>query len=358
MGNALMVFRDNSIKIEERDGEVLLELYGVGQALGYERSNGKNVGVHAGHKTKYVRRDRVDAVVKSAGIEPIMVDGQQYLNEDMVLDFLFESKTKAAKEFKNWLKIVVKDIKANGAYISEHITSEQEANLYKFGTAIKRRNTFLNTSVEKLDEEFENCMRYLRNKDMTEKVKVQKHIIKVLEERKAGALTDGKAALGLMLSEQITSITKGLSTRKSRSYGAKLAIANKEIHELSLQVHRLDPTYSSYITIPYHSFTINLATDGYSKIKVEHSAYRKWKDNFPLCYFPDNAGVDFNQKVYIWMYFDHMDKFDVQNLSKTFIDKLCKYYGANDKYFQIMRCATNEYVGSYRDGNIYYYLSN
>ena len=346
-----MMFRQNNIEVIEREGEVYFDMYSVGQALGYEKANGAKT-----HSSP--RKDRIDAIIASAEIEPFVHEGRQYLNEDMIYDFLFESKTKTAKEFKNWLKIVLKDIRTNGAYVSEHITTEQEANLYKFGTAVKRRNTFLNTAVEKLDEEFDKCMKYHKNKDMKEKVKIQKHIIKVLEERKAGVLAEGKAALGLMIAEQITAVTKELSTRKSRSYGSQLARANKEIKNLSEKTQVFEPAYEDYITVPYHPFTINLATDAYSDIKKEHKAYQKWKDNFPRCYFADEAGVDFNQKVYIWLYFDHKDDFDVQNLSKTFIDRLCAYYKVSDKYVQIMRCATNDYVGSYKDGAIYYYLSN
>ena len=49
------------------DGEPLFELYSVGMALGYVRSNG------------YVRKDRIDKIVSNADIKSFVHDGQKYL---------------------------------------------------------------------------------------------------------------------------------------------------------------------------------------------------------------------------------------------------------------------------------------
>ncbi len=88
---------------------------------------------------------------------------------------------------------------------------------------------------------------------------------------------------------------------------------------------------------------------------VATPAYKNWKKNFPINQIPENQ-FNFNNPIYIWLEFEHQAKYDVANFHKTFIDKICSYYGVDDKYVQIMRCSTRKYVDKYQEGKIHFVI--
>lgn len=89
----LIIFEGKNIDmIMGENNEPLFELYGVGQALGYERKNSAG--------KEYPRKDRIDKVLENAEIEPCVHAGTQYLNEEMIYDFMFEAKTDKCKSFR------------------------------------------------------------------------------------------------------------------------------------------------------------------------------------------------------------------------------------------------------------------
>ncbi|MDK0700144.1 BRO family protein [Clostridium perfringens] len=142
--NKLVIFEGKNINIITGEGnEPLFELYGVGQALGYVKiAKGK----------EYVRKERVDKTIENADIEPVVHNGQQYLSEEMIYDFMFEAKTNKCKSFRKWLsQEVLPSIRKNGAYVEETITDKQQELLIKYATPAFRKNTFLNNvPVEKI----------------------------------------------------------------------------------------------------------------------------------------------------------------------------------------------------------------
>ena len=110
----------------------------------------------------------------------------------------------------------------------------------------------------------------------------------------------------------------------------------------------IDPPIENYNVINVHPFTCN---------KLDDYAYSCWKTNFPVDEFVLNEDIDFNKKVNIWLKFDHLEKFDVTNFSKTFIDKVASILKVDDKNIQLKECSTNKIVDSYSDGKIYYIIS-
>ena len=354
--NNLILFEDKNINYMVQEEEVYFELYSVGQAIGYEKDNGKG--------RKFPNKSRIDNLVKNAGIEPISMgvhDGHLYVNEDMIYDLLFEAKTDKAKSFRKWVKEVLTTIRHQGAYVSESITEEQEDLLSKYAMPRHRKQTFLITPVEQLDNIYEECMTYHKRKPAKDKIKIQKEIIKTLEERKEKAIESGSSALGLLIGEQIEKIQKKLTATSNRSYGAKIGQKNKLINELSAFIDAIEPDSEEYTTINYHSFTENCiygSTDPKTNQLRFSRAYNIWRHKFPKDQFPKDIYVDFNKPVYIWMYFDHMEKFDVTNMQKSFIDMLCYNYGVDDRNVNIMRCCTLSYVDSYEEGRIHYCIKN
>lgn len=344
--NELNIFEEKQVIIINDKDTILFDLYSVGQAVGYETIS---------RDKHYPHKARIDKVVENAEIKPVVQGVQQYLTEDMLYDFLFEAKTDKAKAFRKWVKEVLVSIRENGAYVSENITQEQEDKLLKYSAPRFRKELFTSIPVEQLQEAYKECMAYHKRKPALDKNKIKKEIIKTLEIREEIALTNGSAPLALLIAEEIKTIQKDITTSANRSNGMKISKAHKEIQALQDNLSRLEPLEEEWNSIDYHAFTVNCCTKAFGDRIVSSSAYTKWKNNFPIEELPENIW-DFDKPVYIWLEFDHRDNLDVANLHKTFIDKLCNHYGVDDRYIQIMRCTTRNYVNKYQEGKIHFVI--
>ena len=99
------------VNILIENGEPLFELYSVGMALGYVTTNCKGL--------YYPRKDRIDNIVENAGIKACFHNGNKYLKESMLYDFIFESKTGNAKELRKWVtETVLPSIRKTGGYVA------------------------------------------------------------------------------------------------------------------------------------------------------------------------------------------------------------------------------------------------
>ena len=346
--NNLVKFENNNVKIIMHEEDILFELYSVGQALGYERANATG--------KRYPRKSRIDEIVKNNNIMVVTDAGHTYLRESQLYKFIMKSNTEAADKFMDWVtEEVLPSIRQNGGYVADNITNEQEEALKAFSAPRFRKETFLTCPVEQLQETYKNCLKYHKRKSAKDKIKIKKEIVKVLENRKEVAINNGSAPLALLIAEEIKSIQKDITNSSNRSNGSKIGKANKEILNLQNKLYQLEPLEEEWKTIDYHPFTVNCCTMAVEKVIVATPAYNTWKRNFPTNQIPKNQ-FNFNNPIYIWLEFEHEAKYDVANLHKTFIDKLCKEYGVDDQYIQIMRCCTRSYVDNYKDGKIHFVI--
>lgn len=346
--NSLIKFENNNVEVIIKGDEVLFELYSVGQALGYERANvtGK----------MYPRKSRIDEIVKNNNIRVVTKASHTYLSESQLYKFIMKSNTETADKFMDWVtEEVLPSIRQNGAYVSNNITNDQEKALKAFSVPRFRKTTFLTCPIEKLQEAYQDCFKYHKRKSAREKIRIKKEIVKVLEERKSLAINNGSAPLALLIAEEIKIIQKDITATSNRSNGAKLSKQNREIILLQDRLYQLEPSPDEWHTVEYHPFTVNCCTMAVGDRTVSTSAYTKWKREFPVEQLPENQ-FNFNNPIYIWLEFDHESKLDVANLHKTFIDKLCSYYGVDDQFVQIMRCTTRKYVDKYSDGKIHFVM--
>lgn len=92
----IKTFDGKSIEIiEGENGEPLFELYGVGQAMGYESTaKGK----------LYPRKTRINKIVKNAEIVITNIDNKIYINIDGVRKLITLSNTVNKQSFINWLQ--------------------------------------------------------------------------------------------------------------------------------------------------------------------------------------------------------------------------------------------------------------
>lgn len=360
--NNLVIFEGKNINmIMGENDEPLFELYGVGQALGYvTKSKGK----------EYPHKLRINKTLENADIEPVVQGVQQYLDEEMIYDFMFEAKTDKCKSFRKWLsQEVLPSIRRNGAYVEETITDKQQELLIKYATPAFRKNTFLNNvPVEKIWESYTECMKYHWKKIAPDRIKIEKEIVAALKERKAIALNNGSPALALMVGEEIEKIQKKITERSNRSYGARLAHKNKKLNEAYDYIGQLEPDEEEYKCLNLHGFSVNsmyepnvteygiIRTDFNGKPKLtKTAAYKKWLEDFKTeMDKQEKLNINFNNDVDIFLYFNHKEKFDCSNFHKSFFDALANYYGVDDRKFHLKMCDTNEIIQMYDEGKIFY----
>ena len=172
MKDLKMMFEGSEVKIIVNEkSEPLFELYSTGKALGYSRTDGKTYitienanSDHDGQKIlkSFPRKDRIDKTIKNAEITPVVHDGQKYLTEEQLYDFMLEARTEKCKPFRKWVTSeVLPTMRKTGAYIMEGREEEMINNYFpSFSDDIKlamvqdllKQNKELKVSADKYKE--------------------------------------------------------------------------------------------------------------------------------------------------------------------------------------------------------------
>ena len=123
-------------------------------------------------------------------------------------------------------------------------------------------------------------------------------------------------------------------------------------------------TYSDWIELPIHGFSINFL---YSVSKngkmIRSEAYSTWRNKFPHELIPPSSsllemGVDVTGDLGIEAQFIAKEKFDVDNFSKSLIDAIFENYGDDDNNVLETKCTRIGTCESYSDGLIRFRLYN
>lgn len=368
----LVKFEDQNVEIiVGENGEPLFELYSVGKALGYEKRE-----IKSGKEYVSIRKARIDEIVENSNIKVSTEAGRKYLSESQLYRFIMKSNTKTADKFMDWVtEEVLPSIRMNGCYVSDNITDQQQDLLLKYGMPRYRKQTFLLTPVEQLQDIYNECMEYHKKKSAKDRIKIEKEIINTLSEREAAALNQGSAALALMIRTEISNIQKKITARSNRSYGIKLAKANKQLNAANDQLYQyyeyidsIVPDSEEYLCLNLHGFSVNsqyepdvtqygtVRNDYYGNPKLRKTdAYNNWLNKFKEEMDKlEDLKINFDNDINVYLYFDHRKKFDCHNLQKSFLDAFANYFNVDDRSFHLMICDTNEIVESYAEGKIYF----
>lgn len=118
--NKIMKFENTPIDVQLINSVPMFELYSVGMALGYARSNGKSGGEHGVHpenKKLFPYKSRIDKVVKNAEIKPVLRNAKPYITESQLYDLMLEARTDKCRAFRKWLtNDVLPELNRNGTY--------------------------------------------------------------------------------------------------------------------------------------------------------------------------------------------------------------------------------------------------
>lgn len=165
--SSLKIFEGHQVEIITEDGQPLFELYSTGMALGYE-----DIKFLQGGEKAYPRKNRIDKVIENAEIKPAEHNGQMYLTESMLYDFMLEAKTEKCKAFRKWVtNEVLPTIRKTGGYVdnSEKFVDNYFSNLSKNTKKIilaelENKNKSLMAERVKIDKEL------LDNAEVIEKI--------------------------------------------------------------------------------------------------------------------------------------------------------------------------------------------
>lgn len=112
----LKKFEVTDVIIKVIEGVPMFELYSTGMALGYVKTaKGK----------QYPRTERIDKTIKNAKITTVVHDGQLWMNENQLYDFMFETHTEKCKPFRKWVvEEVLPLINKTGGYVETDMEEE------------------------------------------------------------------------------------------------------------------------------------------------------------------------------------------------------------------------------------------
>ena len=138
---------------------------------------------------------------------------------------------------------------------------------------------------------------------------------------------------------------------------------DESLNNLENTIAYLNPDIEDFTMVPKHPFSTNYMTktiiDNYGKLRtVTSDEYRNWQNSFPNYIIANEDHIDWDRKIYLWLRFDALERFDADNMIKSFQDQLARQYNANDNNVQIREATINKVVKSYGEGKIYYIIRN
>jgi len=360
--------------ITDENGNLFFELYSTGFALGYQKeAKGK----------KYAQKDRIDKIVVNAGISTVVRGVQQYLNEEMLYDFMLEARTNKCKAFRKWVTSeVLPSINHNGGYIVNSASEEQVDKLTKYCLP-KLKNTFKTENIEQIHNIYEDVKNFYKHnyRDTDFRLKMMKNIERGLNDRIENYAQNKQVAFITICDDLIKTIKedkeelrlrisggqKAYKTRTINIQGKLLDEKNEMLSDLESKIANLNPSLSNYMVLTTHGISENYlyetVLDNYTgkNITVKTNTYKNWIRNFPSQQLKkkEELDVDWNKPIIVFLKFDCMDRFDKQNLLKATIDQIItREYGENDNIIDKIIVEKNMDVDNYKDGRIYCYIKN
>ena len=357
MNNELTVltkeFEGNGVGIIIENGELLFELYSTGMALGQiVKAKGKI----------YPNKARIEKNVKNAEISTVLRNAKLYLNEEMLYDLMLEMKTDKVKPFRKWITSeVLPSIRQNGGYIDKGVTEEQVDKLSKYSLP-KLKNTFKTENIEHIKGMYSEVKDFykFKSRDTDFRLKMMNNIEKGLNERIDTYQENKQIALITLCDEVIKLIKDDKDKLRQKVSGGQKS------HKTKL-INKLQPKNEEYMVLDCHGISENYMfetiKDSWSNnnIVVKTKVYENWIKYFPTYQLKDKEELKINwdKSITVFLKFDCMDKFDVQNLQKSIIDQvITKVYKEDDNVVSKVVIEKNKSVETYKQGKIYICIKN
>jgi len=165
----------------------------------------------------------------------------------------------------------------------------------------------------------------------------------------------------------IQEFTKKKGSSENKSYGQRLRYKDEIIKEQQNKISTLNPSIEEYMVLDIHGMsenylyeTVENETTG-ENIVVKTYQYKNWIKKFPSWQLKDKEelDVDWNKPIIVFLKFDCMEKFDVQNLVKSAIDQIItRDFNEDDNIVDKIIVERNKTVDSFDKGRIYICIQN
>lgn len=290
-----------------------------------------------------------------------------FLTENGLYEAIFQSKKPIAKEFKQEVKAILKQLRKTGVVMTATVTPAAINFETKFG--IRRiRNTFVNSTDVQADyaeykamSKSECASKRIDNKDRVNRCNI---IIDVLEDKLSTNMATMKASEMLSLRETITEIKDDVIILSNRRNGGIKSNQTKVLDALQAELELAIPSDDKYISINTHGFSHNAlyvpAIDyvtGQPRF-IKSNKYMEWLNQFPVQELEAFRHLDFTKPIYIYAKYTMIEKFDVSNFIKSLLDRVASYFGVDDRLFMVKSQEVEAYCDNYKDGKIKLFLRN
>ena len=141
-------------------------------------------------------------------------------------------------------------------------------------------------------------------------------------------------------------------TRIINNQGKLINEKNDELSKLENAIAILNPSLSEYMILDTHPLSENYmyetVVSNYTgkNIMVKTNTYNNWIRNFPSHQLlnKEDLNIDWNIPIVVFLKYDCLDRFDIQNFTKSILDQVI--------------LERNKTVKSYGDGKIYICIRN
>ena len=316
--------KGHNVIVKESNGEIFIDAETAAKGLGFTTvSNG----------TEYIRWNRINKYIKDfsekTGQAPNVKKGD-YITEPTFYLLAMKANNEVARIFQTWISVdVLPTLRKQGAYISDTITPAQIKQAKKYLTEKGLKSLFKNTDEENIISEYR-----LARQAAGDKKQFDKLALELLQKRPLGA--NSNKLIYKIHKKQL----KALTTQNKK---------------LQAYIKNIEPADEEYSIVNYHPFSVNMQYKSTADGIRRTDDYNEWINAFPIEDLPNIDNIDFDKPVDLFLKFDHDKRFDVTNFSKSAIDRMCKYWGKNDRLIQLKSCVTNKYT-SKEEGKIFIYI--
>lgn len=362
INNQIKIFEKDNFRVQtkiESDGSIGISAKDT--AIGFGLTQIKN-------DKEYIRWTTLNKYLNEFGYS------QQVGKDDFIPESLFyligmKTNNEVAQKFQTWLATeVIPSIRRYGAYIAANADKEVVDKLEKF-SKYRIKRTFTNATKENIESLYNDFLDFIPTMRATDSITAISSAIKGISDFRANVDSDAYRMLTL---EKIRELTALKATKQNRVNGAikshktrkintltnfaarieneAIALEN-ELEEWKQYANSLYPAAEDFITIPVHPFTVNkMYALGRYKEKVRSIEYNNWINNFPKVDWPK---MESNKFYAIYLEFEHLEKFDTDNFSKSIVDQIVRETGVDDSNFICIYATTTNFVDNYNDGKIH-----
>lgn len=345
------IFTNDNFKLTTKfiDGEIYFDAADVAKSLGLTRvAKSGNESIRWDRLNKYLENIRTH--------EMGMIKKGDFITESEVYMLSLKAQNEMAIKLQVWLSTeVLPSIRKYGAYITTDASKDNVDKLELYGK-YRIKKTFSNATKSNIQSLIDGLEEFISGLSAKDTITSLKSAIKGLEEFKEKNIDN--VAYCYLVEEKLKDYTKLMMFKQNKINGGIKSHKTKVINKLENQVvnlteivENLYPNEDEFITIPIHPFSVNnMYSLGLRREKVRSKAYNNWIKNFPKVNW---SNLNSNKYYEVFLQYEHLEKFDTDNFSKSIIDQIVRETGVDDANFVAINVSSIKYVNSYEDGKIH-----